>query len=396
MMQAVLKSSAAAGSPLNAGQVEALRAGPVTISGDGISVNVPGVGTVTVGKDGINVPGVGDISPGPGPDPGAESVLTPSGAGPIPVPWPNFTPTPISIPIPIPQFSAMPVSIPLPTPEFRPVPFAVPFPLAAFSLAGNSVSDFLKALAADITACQQQSERDALAKVTTLVTDAETPAPGVRGIQASVATTVDAWVSAVRVTGGTLSSGIGLLPPGGFVSGTSFRDCLHAELVNNSVAGMLQQPFADALGQAWDEWFGGYVCALFYPEGMVANAGYVSPSPNTPVPLSSGFSANADSMSSNSIVNALTTALGSAASQTDIANTIRQIARWFTARFEVWTRSTAIVGVLGSGTAVPSMAGLVPVGYVINGTLSSGTPVFGYGGVFPVLKGRNVFEIPYL
>lgn len=268
-------------------------------------------------------------------------LLTPSPAGPVPIPYPRLGSGPTGLGA---GAAALPGAV-----------------AGALATAVQSVLAIHAALGQML-----EQGRGAPSSIAGL----ETPAPWVPQIGHAVGRAVARWMPGVHIAEAKIIAVSIVIPPGGWRSDVGFRTALEAELVVAGVPDDWARPVGVVLGGAFERWFSSGMAAglPLYPAFAAFPAPQAPPMPGLPFPLLAlCASPELEGLQPPALQAALLSELSGVAPEDTIEAAARQLARWFSERFLAWSASVQVVSLLGTGP-VPSFAPpSVPAGPVVGG-----------------------------
>lgn len=172
----------------------------------------------------------------------------------------------------------------------------------------------------------------------------------------AIAACWNAWKASATLTGVTINTGLGLLPPGGLRAGPSMTGPVLRRAMRLSGAPGSYHRYAwavtEALSRAFATWARGYTHATIPFPTLIAP---MVPQPNVPIPVAAGRSGGEALMTAGALGRSMASVLGGGNHSGAL---FRSIAGALASTFTSWTSSTQIVLVLGSG-GVPGPTGVI-------------------------------------
>ncbi len=168
------------------------------------------------------------------------------------------------------------------------------------------------------------------------------------------------WQNSASVNNVIINGPIGILPPNGLVGANMMSANMIKQNIdtssghnNENIYLIYVNAISIAIGTAWLTWEAGYMhTSIPFPGGAVCST-TMPPSPNTPVPVSSGTSAGDGLMTANAI-KGLMTANAAGATLDKLSDALFDaIANAFCNTFNMWKATSMLGNILGSGGVAP-------------------------------------------
>jgi len=188
---------------------------------------------------------------------------------------------------------------------------------------------------------------------------------------------VNDWIVASYVQGGTVSGPNAQLTPGSLKSSVDIEQRLLQTLTIGRVPAPVAQTIARELGRAWRAWADGFSVNVpgAYPKLAAVPGPMAPPTPaSSAFPIARGASAGEYRLTAAMLSPQLVTALRPLAGRdtSGLDNAVKSLTSWVEASFRDWKLTAQIVGVKGKGPIPTYAPPYVPVGPVVMGDNISG------------------------
>lgn len=200
---------------------------------------------------------------------------------------------------------------------------------------------------------------------------------------------VNGWIGKASVSGGVVNGPVLELRPGCLRSTIQVESFVFAAMTRGGVSAAVAGAVAKTLGAAWQNWAAGYqLRATAFPALAAVPGPAAGPTPGTPVALRQGTSAGEVSLSRAVLSQRLLGALRGQAQSAggSMEQAMDDLAQWVDGSFQEW-KGLAMVNGLSAQGSVPTFAPpYVPVGPVIQGSVTAGGAVFAgprFGRIVP-------------
>ncbi len=200
--------------------------------------------------------------------------------------------------------------------------------------------------------------------------------------RAALLTGVDAWADGATLSGGVVNGTSVFLPPGA-LSGPSFANAIDDAMMTAGAPAMAAAAFAGASWSVWDTWAASFHMTVgdAFPTFVAIPAPEVPETEMPKQPLENGLAPGRVGLTMNVLPLALAELLGEVANESNVKTVIAEYSLAYVKDFRRWFRRAKIVNALGKGSVPTFAPPYVPVGPVVNGTVTGAgvirAPAFG-------------------
>lgn len=194
----------------------------------------------------------------------------------------------------------------------------------------------------------------------------------IKGATAAICASIDQWMKAVTITGVIINGPTGILAPGGVVGPPIGPSILSRAPKSTPVQLAYSQAIANTLNSQWQAWHMGLSGTLLYPAFAAFPGPMAPPTPNVPVPLVTLTSPGQAGLSPSTL-KSLMLANFTSPQKMHADVLFESISKAFNTIFTLFTASTLVQNVLGTGPIPTFAPPFVPVGPVLAGT-GTGAP----------------------